>query len=181
MAKNKLTQKQEQFCREYIIDFNATQAAIRAGYSKKTANRTGSENLSKPDIQKRLVELIKERQKRTENRADEAMNECVRIALVDIAEAFNPDGTLKSIHDIPTDIRKAISGFEVEDIFESKGKDREHVGTLTKVKFWSKDKQIENLFKHHGLFEKDNEQGQQRIAPVIITFGSEEYGKHKKA
>ena len=45
-----LTDKQEMFCREYLIDLNATQAAIRAGYSEKTANRTASENLSKPDI-----------------------------------------------------------------------------------------------------------------------------------
>ena len=41
MSKNKLTTKQEMFCREYIIDFNATQAAIRAGYSKKTADQSG--------------------------------------------------------------------------------------------------------------------------------------------
>lgn len=41
-----LTDKQEMFCREYLIDLNATQAAIRAGYSAKTANRTASENLS---------------------------------------------------------------------------------------------------------------------------------------
>nr|DAW50964.1 MAG TPA: Terminase small subunit [Caudoviricetes sp.] len=45
-----LTEKQKRFCDEYLIDLNATQAAIRAGYSKKTANRTGSENLSKPVI-----------------------------------------------------------------------------------------------------------------------------------
>lgn len=49
--KKKLTDKQRRFCEEYIIDFNATQAAIRAGYSKKTAQEIGSENLSKPIIQ----------------------------------------------------------------------------------------------------------------------------------
>ncbi len=52
-----LTDKQEMFCREYLIDLNATQAAIRAGYSTKTANLTASENLSKPDIQLRISEL----------------------------------------------------------------------------------------------------------------------------
>ncbi len=46
-----LTDKQEMFCREYLIDLNATQSAIRAGCSAKTANHTASENLSKPDIQ----------------------------------------------------------------------------------------------------------------------------------
>ncbi len=52
-----LTDKQEIFCREYLIDLNATQAAIRAEYSENTANRTASENLSKPDIQNRIAEL----------------------------------------------------------------------------------------------------------------------------
>nr|WP_258041597.1 terminase small subunit [Citrobacter amalonaticus] len=50
-----LTDKQEMFC--HLIDLNATQAAIRAGYSAKTANRTASENMSKPDIQSRIAEL----------------------------------------------------------------------------------------------------------------------------
>lgn len=52
-----LTDKQDMFCRECLIDFNATQTAIRAGYSDKTANRTASENLSKPDIQNRITYL----------------------------------------------------------------------------------------------------------------------------
>ena len=52
-----LTDKQEMFCREYLIDLNATQAAIRAGYSVKTANRIAAQNLSKLDIQNRIAEL----------------------------------------------------------------------------------------------------------------------------
>ena len=56
-----LTAKQDMFCREYLIDLNATQAAIRAGDSVKTANRTASENLSKPDIQSRIAELKAQR------------------------------------------------------------------------------------------------------------------------
>ena len=52
-----LTDKQEVFCREYLIDLNATQAAIGARYSDKTANRAGSENLSKPNIAQRIIDL----------------------------------------------------------------------------------------------------------------------------
>ena len=51
MAKDKLSPKQERFCREYVIDFNGTQAAIRAGYSKKTANEQSAQNLAKLSIQ----------------------------------------------------------------------------------------------------------------------------------
>ena len=67
---SKLTDKQEMFCREYIIDLNATQASLRAGYSEKTAQRIGSENLSKPLIQARVAELMQERTERVQIDAD---------------------------------------------------------------------------------------------------------------
>ena len=54
MAELKLNNKQMMFCKEYMIDLNATQAAIRAGYSKKTAQEIGSQNLSKLIIQEEM-------------------------------------------------------------------------------------------------------------------------------
>ena len=57
-----LTDKQKRFCDEYLIDLNATQAAIRAGYSKKTANRIGTENLSKPVIKEYIAERMAEKE-----------------------------------------------------------------------------------------------------------------------
>lgn len=57
----KLTEKQKRFCDEYLIDLNATQAAIRAGYSEKTAHSIGAENLTKPEIQKCLSEKMAEK------------------------------------------------------------------------------------------------------------------------
>ena len=57
-----LTDKQKRFCDEYLIDLNATQAAIRAGYSKKTARQTATENLSKPYIQKYIKERMDEKE-----------------------------------------------------------------------------------------------------------------------
>jgi phage terminase small subunit len=70
MRKPKLTPKQEMFCKEYLIDLNATQAAIRAGYSLKTAQRIGSENLSKPLIAERIQELMNKRSEKVEISAD---------------------------------------------------------------------------------------------------------------
>lgn len=61
----KLTPKQQRFVDEYLIDLNATQAAIRAGYSEKTAYSIGDENLKKPDIKKAIEQAQQERQKRT--------------------------------------------------------------------------------------------------------------------
>ena len=59
----KLTAKQQRFCDEYLIDLNATQAAIRAGYSKKTARKIGQENLTKPDIKQYIENRMAEKEK----------------------------------------------------------------------------------------------------------------------
>ena len=65
MDENKaLTDKQEQFCLEYLTDLNATQAAIRAGYSENTANEQGSRMLAKVNVQRRIAELQAERAER---------------------------------------------------------------------------------------------------------------------
>lgn len=70
----KLTPKQERFCREYLIDLNGTQAAIRAGYSEKTAYSIASEVLKKPEIMMRINELQADRSQRTEITADYVLN-----------------------------------------------------------------------------------------------------------
>lgn len=74
-----INDKQKIFCEEYIIDFNATQAAIRAGYSKKTANRIASENLSKLVIQEYIKELIEKRNKRTKITQDEVIADIIKV------------------------------------------------------------------------------------------------------
>jgi len=70
MAKDKLTDKQEMFCREYLVDLNATQAAIRAGYSEKTAKDIGCQNLAKLNVAKRIQELKDKRQSKVEVSAE---------------------------------------------------------------------------------------------------------------
>ena len=75
----KLTDKQEMFCKEYIIDLNATQAAIRAKYSEKTSGVIGLENLGKPLIQARLAELMQERSERVQIDADWVLRQAVKV------------------------------------------------------------------------------------------------------
>jgi phage terminase small subunit len=75
----KLSDKQELFAREYLKDLNATQAAIRAGYSEKTARKIGSENLTKPDIQARIADLNKERMERLSIDADYVLRQAVKL------------------------------------------------------------------------------------------------------
>lgn len=74
-----LNEKQKQFCNEYLIDFNGTQAAIRAGYSEKTANRIASRLLSNVDIQVYLKELIENRNERTKITQDEVIRDIIEV------------------------------------------------------------------------------------------------------
>ena len=74
-----LNEKQKQFCEEYIIDLNGTQAAIRAGYSEKTANRIASELLSKLDIQEYICVLKNKRSERVKYSQDELMRDILEV------------------------------------------------------------------------------------------------------
>lgn len=94
----KLTAKQQRFCDEYLIDLNATQAAIRAGYSKKTANEQGARLLVNVSIQKKISELQKEREKRTEITQDSVLHELALIAFAkasDYAKVVEKDAMVE--------------------------------------------------------------------------------------
>ena len=81
MAAKKLTAKQQAFCEEYLVDLNATQAAIRAGYKTDSAGPIGSENLTKRNIQAEIARLQSERSKRVELTADAVLAEIAEIGL----------------------------------------------------------------------------------------------------
>jgi phage terminase small subunit len=79
-----LTAKQTRFVEEYLVDLNATQAAIRAGYSKKTAGQIGDENLKKPEIAQAIAAAQQKRSQRTEITQDMVLREYAKIAFADI-------------------------------------------------------------------------------------------------
>ena len=147
-----LTGKQALFIQEYLVDLNATQAAKRAGYSEKTAAFTGAQNLRKPLIAQHLQRALDARAKRVEVQADDILRELLRIATVDLRQAFDESGQLKSIHDMPEDVSRAISGLEAEELFEGRGEDKERVGRIHKVKFWDKPRALEMLGKHLAMW-----------------------------
>lgn len=99
---NDLTDKQQSFIEEYLIDLNATQAAIRAGYNKKTARQIGAENLSKPVIQEAINAAMARRSKRTEITADKVLQQLAKIAFADIKDfvEFGPkEEVVKELED----------------------------------------------------------------------------------
>jgi phage terminase small subunit len=84
-----LNDKQLTFCREYIVDFNATQSAIRAGYSDKTAGATASRLLTNVKIQQEIKRLVEERAERTGITADRVVQQLAKIAFVDIKSVID--------------------------------------------------------------------------------------------
>jgi phage terminase small subunit len=150
----KLTDKQEMFCKEYLIDLNATQAAIRAGYSKKTAKEQGCENLTKPNIQIKIAELKESRSKRVEVDSDYVLKELLNWADGDYTELMLL--TAKQIKELSPEIRRLITGFK-RVTRRIPGTDEQEV--QIEVKFIDKQKAMEMIARHIGFYEKDNEQG----------------------
>ena len=156
---NKLTDRQEKFCNEYLIDLNATQAAIRSGYSKKTAQEIGSQNLSKVLIQERLKELKEQLKKDTDVTAEIVINEFRKIALSSIAHLHNSWISLVDFQDLTDDQKATIESIQTRTrtIMEP-GTDHPIVIEEVKIKLYDKQRALENLGKYLGLYEEDNKQ-----------------------
>lgn len=157
----KLTNKQEIFCREYLIDFNASRAARAAGYSKRTAHRMGAENMQKPAIQQKLKELIAERNERLQIDADEVLQELQRWAFGDFTEVMHM--RIEDIKKLPLEIRRLITGFKSTISSQSGGEtgesgDARVINETVEIKFVDKQKAIDMIAKHIGFYEKDNTQ-----------------------
>jgi len=142
-----LTDKQEMFCREYLIDLNATQAAIRAGYSDNTARKIGSENLTKPDIAQRIIDLKLERNERVEVNADYVLRRLVEIDEMDVLDILKDDGGLKMVHEWPKVWRTTLSGLDIlTTVTNFDETTMENI--LKKIKWPDKVKNLELLGKH---------------------------------
>lgn len=142
-----MTPRHARFVQAIVKGKSATEAALDAGYSAKSAGGQGYRLLKNAQIQAAIAKA----HDKAEIEAVEVLRELRRIALADVAQAFTEDGALKNIHDIPEDLRRAISGLDVEALWEGHGDDREQVGTVRKVRFWSKTEALRDLAKHLKL------------------------------
>ncbi len=175
MAKDKetgLTDKQKLFCHEYIIDLNATQACIRAGYSVNVASVQGSENLAKPNIQNYISELKEVRSKRCEITQDNVLKELAKIAFIEIDQFYNVNGQLKLPHELSDQAKASLSGIDIDEIwgYNPDTETREKIGETKKVKLHNKITSLELLGRHLGIFEKDNKQ--KSLDAAIIDWGN---------
>jgi phage terminase small subunit len=145
----KPTPKQRRFVDEYLIDLNATQAAIRAGYSVKTAGQIGEENIRKPEIQKMLQERMAAREKRTEISQDRVLQEYARLAFFDPRKLFDADGNLKRLTELDEDAAAIIAGMDVVEF----GNEKVGIGIIRKLKLADKLGALNSVARHLGMFE----------------------------
>jgi phage terminase small subunit len=157
--KNELTDKQKRFCDEYLVDYNATQACIRAGYSAHSAHNEGCRMLTNPKIQKRLTEGKQKLASKLEISTERIRLELARIGMQDVRLFYKEDGSLIPIHELSDDAAAAIAGMEVEELTEFIDGQKIPIGVLKKIKRYDKVKALELLGKDLGMFNE----GQQPI------------------
>lgn len=163
-----MTNAQKRFCDEYLIDFNASRAyktAYKSCKSDLTARTNASKLLTKTNIQKYISEKQKEIEEKTEITQKKIIQELAKIALFNIKDIYNENGTLKKVTELDDDTAKAISGVKIlqkagaMEISLSKTNDEiplEHIPEQT-VEFKTNDKTraLELLGKHLGMFKEN--------------------------
>jgi len=163
---SKISKKQARFVEEYLVDLNATQAAIRAGYSEKTAKSQGQRLLTNVDIQAEIQRSIDKRSKRTEITQDRVLQEFARIAFFDPANLFDELGKPLPISQIDEDTRRAISGLDVCTI----GNNDIGLGEIQKFKIANKLGALEQIGKHLGMFQGKQDDDDDKPNPTKVEI-----------
>ena len=153
----KLTKQQKRFVDEYLIDLNATQAAIRAGYSAKTAEQIGYQLLKKTSVSEAVSKEMAERSRRTGINQDRVLLELARIGFSKITDVIDPE-TAK--------IRKDATEDDLACIQSIKIKPNEY-GTEREVKMYDKKSALVDIGRHLGMF-KDKIELDAEISPIVI-------------
>jgi phage terminase small subunit len=178
MPGKDLSPKHQRFVGEYLVDLNGKQAAIRAGYSPKSAEVTASRLLSNTKVRKAINAAKERRADRVEVKSDDVLRELKLIAFCDVRQAYTPDGRLKPIHEIPEDVARAIS-LEAEDVLVPGTDER---AQSSKLKFWSKPQALELLGKHlklftekveHSFSDMTDEQLEAKYREAVARVGAE--------
>lgn len=141
-----MTKKQKRFVEEYLIDLNATQAAIRAGYSPDTAGSIGNENLKKPEICACIEKAMAERSKRTGVCADRVVQELAKIAFLNLRDVIDPK-TAAVREDASDEDTAALQSIKVKKSYSETGESIER-----EAKAADKLKALELLGRHLGMW-----------------------------
>ena len=185
-----LTEKQARFVAEYLVDLNATQAAIRAGYSERTAEVIGYENLRKPQISAAIEQAIQDRQRRTEITQDRVLQELARIAFAngtDFARIVSSP-TVTTVVDEEGYTQQVLQSVQRVELVDTERVDPEKRAAIASIKegkfgieFKSYDKirALELLGQHLGMFDRKegNAPGQDEVEDDPLSKSLMEYAK----
>ena len=182
-SSEKLTDLQRKFVKEYLIDLNATQAAIRAGYSEKTAYNAGHENLKKPLISAALQSEMKKRERRTEITADRVLRELAKIGFSEMTDFLEVE-TARVVVGHDEETGEPIS--EIRQLVLMKDTattPKEKLAAIAEVKqardgsisFRLHDKKgaLDSIAKHLGMFVEKREVTGAGGGPIIVKFEGE--------
>jgi phage terminase small subunit len=159
------TARRNAFVQAYIANGNnATQAAITAGYSPKTAYSQGQRLLKKVEISRELAEAAQSVAEITGLKTQRVLLETARLAYSDPARIYREDGSVKHVTEMDEDTRAAIAAIEINENVV----DGVVVGRTTKIKFWDKVRALEMGMKHLGLYERDNIQQREKIQIEVV-------------
>lgn len=168
-----LNYKQNQFVFEYLIDFNATQAATRAGYSPRSAGAIGFELLKNTEILEAIADAAEGRLERLKVDADYVLQRLLEVDRMDVADILEEDGTVKPIREWPEVWRQNISAMDLSEIIDG----GDVVGVLKKIKWPDKTRNRELLGKHMDVqaFREKLE-----IEQKTVTLDKAEYAATRK-
>lgn len=166
MAERKLNAKQQRFVEEYLIDLNATQAAIRAGYSPKTATQIASENLSKPNISAAIARAMAERSKRTGITQDRIVTELAKVAFLKLTDIVDDEGRIRE--DATDEDRACLESIKYKRTDSDTGCSEER-----EVKASSKLKALELLMRHTGMLDSRISKEQLQLARERFEYEKE--------
>lgn len=151
-----LTEKQQRFADEYLVDFNAVEAYARAGYKGKrnVAASAASRMLAMPQVQAYLKKRQADLAAKHEVTIDAVIQRVAFMALGDIRGLFDERGNLKPMSDLTPEQASLIQGVDSFEVFEGKGDERVSVGVTRKIRLVNRLDAVKALGQHLGMFQK---------------------------
>lgn len=160
----KLTAKQQRFCDEYLVDLNATQAAIRAGYSPRTAEQAASRLLTIVKVSDEIAREMAERSKRTGINQDRVVKELAKLAFVNIADVVDLENATVRISATDEDLA-CIQSVKIKP---------SEFGTEREIKLYDKKASLELLGRHLGMFKDKLEVEADMDLNITVDYGDED-------
>lgn len=184
-STERLTPKQRRLVEEFMVDYDKTAAARRAGYTENTALR--QQPFHAIAVQREIQRLLEAKTRETAERASQqqmtperTLDELRRLALFDVRKLFRPDGSPIPVNELDDDIASIIVGLEVLEQYEGNGDDRRFVGYVKKYKLADKLGAITTAMRHMGMLNTRLELTGKNGGPLAITGIGTQLGLQEK-